>query len=112
MVIYINGESQGVAAKRLPPIVYPLVDLYGKCVQVSITSPGYQEHNNDDCLSGSSILAIENDNLNVTLGADLSELSLSSNNSLDIRMDMNLRHNINFLPHKLIVFIDLNFQYG
>lgn len=90
-MIYINGESQGVAAEGLPPLVYALVDLYGKCVQVSIVNPVFREHNNDDCLSGSSILAIDNDNLNVTLGADLSELSLSSNNSLDARMDMSIR---------------------
>ncbi|KAJ8965975.1 hypothetical protein NQ317_018621 [Molorchus minor] len=59
--------------------------------EVTITSPAYREHNNDDCLSGSSVLAIDNDILNVTLGGDLSELSMSSSNSLDIRMDMNVR---------------------
>ncbi|XP_030761137.1 neuralized-like protein 4 [Sitophilus oryzae] len=94
LIFYINGESQGVAAEALPNVVYALVDLYGKCVQVSITSPTFREHNNDDCLSGSSVLAIENDVLNVTLGGDLSELSLSSSNSLDIRMDMNVSINI------------------
>ncbi|CAG9771302.1 unnamed protein product [Ceutorhynchus assimilis] len=94
LIFYINGESQGVAAEGLPNTVYALVDLYGKCVQVSITSPTYREHNNDDCLSGSSVLAIENDVLNVTLGGDLSELSLSSSNSLDIRMDMNVSVNM------------------
>ncbi|XP_066158319.1 neuralized-like protein 4 isoform X2 [Euwallacea fornicatus] len=94
LIYYINGESQGVAAEGLPNIVYAIVDLYGKCVQVSITSPTFREHNNDDCLSGSSVLAIENDVLNVTLGGDLSELSLSSSNSLDIRMDMNVSVNM------------------
>ncbi|XP_066248762.1 neuralized-like protein 4 isoform X5 [Euwallacea similis] len=94
LIYYINGESQGVAAEGLPNTVYAIVDLYGKCVQVSITSPTFREHNNDDCLSGSSVLAIENDVLNVTLGGDLSELSLSSSNSLDIRMDMNVSVNI------------------
>lgn len=91
MIFYVNGESQGVAAEGLPNVVYAVVDLYGKCVQVSVTSPTFREHNNDDCLSGSSVLAIENDVLNVTLGGDLSELSLSSSNSLDIRMDTNAR---------------------
>ncbi|CAH2003990.1 unnamed protein product [Acanthoscelides obtectus] len=88
--IYINGVSQGVAAEGLPSTVYAIVDLYGKCVQVTITSSAFREHNNDDCLSGSSVLAIDNDVLNVTLGGDLSELSMSSSNSLDIRMDMNV----------------------
>lgn len=92
LIIYINGEPQGVAAEGLPCLVYALVDLYGKCVQVSIVNtPPIREHNNDDCLSGSSMLGIENDNLNVTLGGDLSELSLSSSNSLDMRLDMSLR---------------------
>ncbi|CAH1098780.1 unnamed protein product [Psylliodes chrysocephalus] len=90
LIFYINGESQGVGAEDLPSVVYAIVDLYGKCVQVTITSPAYREHNNDDCLSGSSVLAIDNDILNVTLGGDLSELSMSSSNSLDIRMDMNV----------------------
>ncbi|XP_050504188.1 neuralized-like protein 4 [Diabrotica virgifera virgifera] len=90
LVFYINGESQGVGAEDLPNTVYAIVDLYGKCVQVTITSPAFREHNNDDCLSGSSVLAIDNDILNVTLGGDLSELSMSSSNSLDIRMDMNV----------------------
>ncbi|XP_018330775.1 neuralized-like protein 4 isoform X2 [Agrilus planipennis] len=90
LIFYINGEPQGVAVDNLPSIVYGVVDLYGKCVQVTITGPILREHNNDDCLSGSSVLAIDNDILNVTLGADLSELSLSSSNSLDIRMDMNV----------------------
>lgn len=80
-----------MAAEGLPCLVYALVDLYGKCVQVSIVNSSVREHNNDDCLSGSSMLGIENDNLNVTLGGDLSELSLSSNNSLDVRMDMSIR---------------------
>ncbi|XP_045470918.1 neuralized-like protein 4 [Harmonia axyridis] len=88
LIFYINGESQGVAVEGIPRNVYGMVDLYGKCVQVTITSPLLREHNNDDCLSGSSMLAIDNDILNVTLGGDLSELSLSSSNSLDIRMDM------------------------
>lgn len=81
-----------MAAEGLPPVVYGIVDLYGKCVQVTITSPALREHNNDDCLSGSSVLAIDNDILNVTLAGDLSELSMSSSNSLDIRMDMNVRY--------------------
>ncbi|XP_063932045.1 neuralized-like protein 4 isoform X2 [Zophobas morio] len=90
LIFYVNGESQGVAAENVPNLIYAIVDVYGKCVQVSITSPALREHNNDDCLSGSSVLAIDNDILNVTLGGDLSELSMSSSNSLDIRMDMNV----------------------
>ncbi|KAH1187934.1 hypothetical protein KIL84_015134 [Mauremys mutica] len=37
---FINGVDQGVACSGLPPAkeVYAVVDLYGQCVQVSITS--------------------------------------------------------------------------
>ncbi|TNM93826.1 hypothetical protein fugu_002002 [Takifugu bimaculatus] len=35
---YINGADQGMACSGLPPEVYAVVDLYGQCVQVSITS--------------------------------------------------------------------------
>ncbi|XP_066578654.1 neuralized-like protein 4 isoform X2 [Amia ocellicauda] len=37
---YINGLDQGVACSGLPPgkEVYAVIDLYGQCVQVSITS--------------------------------------------------------------------------
>uniref|UniRef100_A0A4W6CWD7 Neuralized-like protein 4 n=1 Tax=Lates calcarifer TaxID=8187 RepID=A0A4W6CWD7_LATCA len=39
---YINGVDQGVACSGLPPgkerSVYAVIDLYGQCVQVSITS--------------------------------------------------------------------------
>uniref|UniRef100_A0A668AJ46 Neuralized-like protein 4 n=1 Tax=Myripristis murdjan TaxID=586833 RepID=A0A668AJ46_9TELE len=35
---YINGVDQGVACTGLPTEVYAVIDLYGQCVQVSITS--------------------------------------------------------------------------
>uniref|UniRef100_A0A4Y0BHW5 NHR domain-containing protein n=1 Tax=Anopheles funestus TaxID=62324 RepID=A0A4Y0BHW5_ANOFN len=38
LVFYVNGEPQGVAALDIPRQVYALVNLYGKCVQVTITS--------------------------------------------------------------------------
>ena len=38
---YVNGTDQGTAAEdNLPPVVYPMVDLYGKCTQISIVLPG------------------------------------------------------------------------
>ncbi|KAK8759132.1 hypothetical protein V5799_003230 [Amblyomma americanum] len=33
---FVNGRSQGVAASQIPPQVYAVVDLYGKCAQVSV----------------------------------------------------------------------------
>lgn len=39
LIFYINGESQGIAANNIPKPVYALVNLYGKCVQVSMFPP-------------------------------------------------------------------------
>lgn len=36
LIFFINGEAQGEAATGIPKTVYALVNLYGKCVQVSI----------------------------------------------------------------------------
>jgi len=35
-VFYVNGVSQGVAADDLPARVFAVIDLYGKCAQVTI----------------------------------------------------------------------------
>ncbi|XP_057712194.1 neuralized-like protein 4 isoform X1 [Corythoichthys intestinalis] len=35
---YINGVDQGVACSGLPPEVFAVIDLYGQCVRVTITS--------------------------------------------------------------------------
>ena len=37
---YVNGTDQGTAEDNLPPVVYLMVDLYGKCTQISIVLPG------------------------------------------------------------------------
>uniref|UniRef100_A0A8C8BZQ8 Neuralized-like protein 4 n=1 Tax=Oncorhynchus tshawytscha TaxID=74940 RepID=A0A8C8BZQ8_ONCTS len=44
---YINGVDQGVACTGLPPgkEVYAVIDLYGQCVQVSITSSSGPQDN-------------------------------------------------------------------
>jgi neuralized-like protein 4 len=36
LVFYVNGVSQGVAADDLPTRIFAVVDLYGKCAQVTI----------------------------------------------------------------------------
>ena len=37
---YVNGRDQGVAASSLPSPAWAVVDLYGKCAQVSVYDPG------------------------------------------------------------------------
>lgn len=43
LIFFINGESQGVAASNIPKPVHALVNLYGKCVQVSMYPPMEQQ---------------------------------------------------------------------
>ena len=38
LMVYINGRQVGVAATDLPPRLYGIVDLYGQCSEVKITS--------------------------------------------------------------------------
>ncbi|XP_029731807.1 neuralized-like protein 4 [Aedes albopictus] len=48
LIFYVNGESQGVAAVDIPKNVYALVNLYGKCVQVSICPSDSLEYSNEN----------------------------------------------------------------
>nr|CAD7196670.1 unnamed protein product [Timema douglasi] len=43
LVFYMNGVCQGVAAEDLPSKVYAVVDMYGKCAQVSIVELRFHE---------------------------------------------------------------------
>lgn len=36
---FVNGDCQGVAAANLPQMLYAVVDMYGKCAQVTVTAP-------------------------------------------------------------------------
>lgn len=38
LIFYVNGESQGIAARDIPKNVYGIVNLYGKCGQVTVLS--------------------------------------------------------------------------
>ena len=41
---YVNGVGQGVAALNMPSLLYAVVDMYGKCAQVTLTQPSiYQD---------------------------------------------------------------------
>ena len=50
LVFFVNGVSQGVAATNIPSQVFAVIDMYGKCAQVSLTDNSVQEariHSND-----------------------------------------------------------------
>ncbi|XP_067005004.1 neuralized-like protein 4 [Anabrus simplex] len=76
LVFYVNGVSQGVAAEDLPSRVFAVVDMYGKCAQVSITdadtsaeserSESEGEINNDHTMmTTTNLVANLNVNMNV-----------------------------------------------
>lgn len=46
---FVNGVDQGPAATGLPPSVYAVVDMYGKCAQVTIVD---QDSNRDMAAQG------------------------------------------------------------
>jgi len=43
LVFFVNGVSQGVAARDIPRRVFAVVDLYGKCAAVALTDNSAQE---------------------------------------------------------------------
>ncbi|KAF0766521.1 neuralized-like protein 4 isoform X1 [Aphis craccivora] len=36
---FLDGNDQGVACTNVPPNLYPVIDIYGRCTQVTIQSP-------------------------------------------------------------------------
>ncbi len=55
LIFYINGVSQGIAANNIPKPVYALVNLYGKCVQVSMFPPSVEQQVNNVCGNNFSV---------------------------------------------------------
>ena len=50
LLFFVNGVSQGVAATNIPGHVFAVIDMYGKCAQVTLTDNSVQEariHSND-----------------------------------------------------------------
>ena len=43
LLFFVNGVSQGVAATGVPAGVFAVIDMYGKCAQVSLTDHSVQE---------------------------------------------------------------------
>lgn len=71
LMFYINGRCLGVAVRDLPVKLFAVIDLYGQCVQVTVTNPNglrnvldssldqiEEDPNNDDTLTESEIGAV------------------------------------------------------
>ena len=75
LIFFINGESQGVAAREIPKTVHALVNLYGKCGQVTCIS---EDILTDDESTSTHI----SQNIEIPMSVELSIENLSSS-SLD-----------------------------
>ncbi|XP_012261174.2 neuralized-like protein 4 isoform X1 [Athalia rosae] len=83
LVFYVNGISQGVAAVNIPPRVFAVIDMYGNCVQVTVSRPrrslvleditNESEINNDHALGETSNSLTTNlvTSLNVNVNVNL-----------------------------------------
>lgn len=69
LLFYVNGENQGVAAIDIPETVYAVVNLYGKCVQISALPTDNLEYPNES-VSNSMELVLNADILAGTSGSN------------------------------------------
>ena len=47
MTLYVNGREVGVACTDIPPAVYGIVDLYGRCVEVAMVNRTQNNRNEE-----------------------------------------------------------------
>ncbi|KAK1117500.1 hypothetical protein K0M31_016533 [Melipona bicolor] len=85
LIFYINGISQGVAVSNIPERIFAVVDMYGDCVQVTITYPQI-----------ASVLCNEpKDEVEINNDFVLEEASNSSTTNLVANLNVNLNVNVN-----------------
>ncbi|KZC09170.1 Neuralized-like protein 4 [Dufourea novaeangliae] len=85
LVFYINGISQGVAVSNIPERIFAVIDMYGDCVQVTITHP-----------QTASVLSVEpKDEVEINNDYALGEASNSSTANLVANLNVNLNVNVN-----------------
>lgn len=75
LIFFVNGESQGVAANVPKTTLYGLVNLYGKCGQVTLIS--------DDCVDDEDVSASTSLSQNVDIPMSV-ELSIQDNPSSSV----------------------------
>ncbi|XP_055383561.1 neuralized-like protein 4 isoform X2 [Condylostylus longicornis] len=104
LIFYINGESQGVAETNIPKTVWALINLYGRCVQVTVCPSDSLEYSN----AGAGCIA-NNIGLNEASGTSL---QVSSTQSLDIPIDVSVTTSNCSIPgattSQIGDFIDMN----
>lgn len=60
---FLDGHDQGVACTSVPPNLYPVIDIYGRCTQVTIQSPleiGCDDSDSDtSCCSQDDAISVQ-----------------------------------------------------
>ncbi|KOC67724.1 Neuralized-like protein 4 [Habropoda laboriosa] len=85
LIFYINGVSQGVAVSNIPERIFAVVDMYGDCVQVTITRPPIY----------SALCNEPKDEVEINNDYALGEASNSSTTNLVANLNVNLNVNVN-----------------
>uniref|UniRef100_T1IVE5 NHR domain-containing protein n=1 Tax=Strigamia maritima TaxID=126957 RepID=T1IVE5_STRMM len=73
LVFFVNGISQGIAASNIPPTVFAVIDMYGKCAQVTSVNSGIEsrlltnEIVNENTVASSNLNHVAN---NISSNAD------------------------------------------
>lgn len=87
LLFFINGESQGVAATGIPKPVWVVINLYGKCSQVTMCSTDFAENGTS---SETPVDIIQN--LELPISADIlvnhSDFSLPLSDGICDRIDI------------------------
>ncbi|XP_041377381.1 neuralized-like protein 4 [Gigantopelta aegis] len=79
---FVNGIDQGCAATGIPPRVYPVIDMYGKCSQISIVDSTRRESNSATSVPVVSTNLMTNELANELANEFLAELSNQIANDL------------------------------
>ncbi|XP_076180899.1 neuralized E3 ubiquitin protein ligase 4 [Ptiloglossa arizonensis] len=85
LIFYINGVSQGVAVSNIPERMFAVVDIYGACVQVTITHSQI----------ASILFNKPKDEVEIDNDYALGEASNSSTTNLVANLNVNLNVNVN-----------------
>lgn len=85
MIFYINGVSQGVAVCNIPERIFAVIDMYGDCVQVTITHPQI----------AATLCNEPKDEVEINNDYALGEASNSSTTNLVANLNVNLNVNVN-----------------
>lgn len=89
LIFYVNGEPQGIAATNIPSRVFAVVDLYGKCAQVSIVDSSRER---DFDIDGSSDLSFVASVTNLVANIS-SDRSIGSGEEIDADSESNTSRN-------------------